>query len=124
MTIRRIKKKKILNKIEEEKAIKEKFYKEEFEKMNHKYDLWYGRYEVNAFKELIKDTHLRLGTSVKGEVWDGSVDYIYNLINKVEFDIARKNLLLTFNRLVNNCKTMPPERSESYENFRQVIINI
>ena len=103
---------------------KTEFFKNEFEKVNHKYGLYYGEYEINAFQELIYDTHLRLGTSPDQDIWDGSIDYIYNLINKVEFEISRENLLITFNRLVNNCKRMPPNRSQSYEDLREVVTNI
>ena len=77
-------------------------FSKEFELKNKKYGLWYGNYEMNAFKELIKDINQRLGTDPEAEqeYWDGSIDHIYNMIQKVEFDMSRNNLMLTFNRLV------------------------
>lgn len=84
----------------------------EFEAVNKKYNLWYGEYEMRAYKDLIIETHARLGTDPNSEYWDGSVDFVYNLINKVSFNIARDNLMLTFNRLVSYSKKVPPNRSQ------------
>ena len=78
---------------------------------------------MNAFKELIKETHARLGTNPEDEFWDGSIDYIYDLIQKVEFDIARNNLMMTFNRLVSYAKKSPPDRALSYDNLRESVLS-
>jgi hypothetical protein len=79
---------------------------------------------MNAFNDLISETHKRLGTNPEDEYWDGSIDYIYDLIQKVQFDIARENLLTTFNRIVSYCKKTPPERALSYENLRESVLSM
>lgn len=99
-------------------------FSKEFEQINKKYNLWYGDYEMRAYKELIVETHSRLGTDPNEEYWDGSIDFIHNLINKIPYEIARDNLMLTFNRLVSYSKKVPTNRSQCYEDLRQVVINM
>lgn len=86
-------------------------FAQQFELKNKKYGLWFGNYEMNAFNDLLNETHARLGTNPDDDWWDGSIDHIYNLIQKVTFPIARDNLLLTFNRLVSYSKKVPADRS-------------
>lgn len=99
-------------------------FAKEFEEKNKKYGLWFGSYEMNAFYDLLKETHARLGTDPDAEFWDGSIDYIYNLIQKVEFDIARDNLLLTFNRLVSYSKKVPADRAMSYSEIKESLLRL
>jgi hypothetical protein len=96
----------------------------QFEEKNKKYGLWFGSYEMNAFKELIRETHARLGTNPEDEYWDGSIDYIYELIQKVQFDIARNNLMQTFNRLISYAKKVPAERAICYDELRETVLSI
>jgi hypothetical protein len=68
-------------------------FAKEFELKNKKYGLWYGTYEMNAYKDLLIETHKRLGTNPEEHYWDGSVDHIYSLIQSVSSEIQRSNLL-------------------------------
>lgn len=103
---------------------KPEVFAKEFEKKNHKYGLCYGEYEMNAFYDLINETHLRLGTSPEDDFWDGSIDHIYDMIQHVEFEMARNNLMVTFNRLVSYCKKRPAEKALSYNELRQAVIRL
>lgn len=79
---------------------------------------------MNALNELIREAHMRLGTRPEDDYWDGSIDYVYDLIQRVDFPIARNNLMLTFNRIVSYAKKSPPERSLSYGELRNAIIRL
>lgn len=79
---------------------------------------------MNAFYELINEAHKRLGTSPEDDFWDGSIDHIYDLIQHVEFDIARNNLMLTFNRLVSYAKKKPAEKALSYNELREAVLRL
>ena len=96
----------------------------EFERNNKKYGLYFGNYEMNAFYELISEAHMRIGTRPEDDYWDGSIDYIYDLIQRVDSEISRNNLMITFNRLVNSWKKQPFEKSLAYSELRDVIIRM
>ena len=96
----------------------------EFERNNKKYGLYFGNYEMNAFYELIREAHMRIGTRPEDDYWDGSIDYIFDLIQRVDSEISRANLMLTFNRLVNSCKSQPFEKSLTYHELRDVIVRL
>lgn len=99
-------------------------FAKQFEEKNKKYGLWFGSYEMHAFKELIREAHARLGTNPEDYYWDGSIDQIYELIWKVQADIPRNNLMLTFNRLVSYSKKVPAERSLCYGELREAVLSI
>lgn len=96
----------------------------EFETRNKKYGLYFGSYEMNAFYELIREAHMRIGTRPEDDYWDGSIDYVHDLIHRVDSEVSRANLMLTFNRLVNSCKSQPFEKSLAYAELRDVVVRL
>ena len=89
----------------------------EFEKKNKHYKLWYTYHVQERFESLKKLVHEKLGID---EYWDGSVDSLYDQIQKLN-PLWNEICMKMFNNYVNYAKRIPPERALSWSSFREVV---